>query len=227
MSQILTCEVGNHAFTLEEGDIAAYKKFGFEPLPICFPHQHQWRLSFRNDRFLHRRKCDLTGADIISMYPQDTPYKVYEREAWFSDRWDPLTYGRPFNFNRSFFEQFAKLQKEVPRVSMFQANCVNSEYCNCTMYDKNCYLIFGGDYDEDCMYGALPMYCKDSLDCDWTNQCELCYFCAYSEKCYNCSFTFFSKNCSNCAFVEDCIGCNECILSTNLRNKSYYTQRPK
>lgn len=218
------CEVGNHPFTLEEEDIGAYRKFGFEPLAICFPHQHQWRLAFRNDRFLHRRKCDLTGAGIISMYPPDAPYPVYEREAWFSDKWDPLAYGQNFDFNKPFFEQFAQLQKKVPRVAVFQANCVNSEYCNCVMYDKNCYLIFGGDFDEDCMYGSLPMYCKDSLDCDWTDHCQLCYFCAYSENCYGCRFTFQSKNSRDCAFIEDCIGCTDCILSTNLRNKSYYIE---
>ncbi|MBI2638631.1 hypothetical protein HYW83_03510 [Candidatus Peregrinibacteria bacterium] len=224
MSLAKICEVGNHPFELTTEDIAAYQKFGFEPLPICFPHQHQWRLAFRNDRFLHRRKCDLTGASIISMYPPDTPYPVYEREAWFSDKWDPFSYGRDFDFNKPFFEQFAELQKVVPRCSLFQANCVNSEYCNCTMYDKNCYLIFGGDFNEDCMYGSLPMHCKDSVDCDWTEQCQLCYFCAYSENCYGCRFTFRSKGCSDCAFIEDCIGCTECILSTNLRNKSFYIE---
>lgn len=218
------CEVGNHPFTLTEADLATYQKFGFPPLPICFPHQHQWRLSFRNDRFLHRRTCDLTGKAIISMYPADAAYPVYDREAWFSDAWDPLAYGRDFDFNKPFFEQFAELQKVVPRVAVFQANCVNSEYCNCVMYDKNCYLIFGGDFDEDCMYGSLPMYCKDCLDCDWTDHCQLCYFCAYSENCYGCRFTFQSKNCTDCAFIEDCIGCTDCILSTGLRSKSYYIE---
>ena len=187
------CEVGKHPFTLSEEDVLAYQKFGFPPLPICFPHQHQWRLSFRNDRFLHRRTCDLTGVSMLSMYPAGAPYPVYEREAWFSDKWDPLEYGQAFDFNKPFFEQFAQLQKKVPRCSLFQANCVNIEYSNCTMYDKNCYLIFGGDYDEDCMYGALPMHCKDSVDCDWTNSCQLCYFSAYSENCYGCRFTFSSK----------------------------------
>lgn len=215
------CEVGNHPFQLSDADISAYAKFGCEPLPICFPHQHQWRLAFRNDRFLHRRKCDLTGASIISMYPQDAPYKVYEREAWFSDKWDPLSYGREFDFSRGFFEQFAQLQREVPRMALVNIGSVNSDFCNSCVYNNNCYLIFGGDRNEDSMYGALPMRCQDCVDCDWTTNCELCYFCAYSEKCYNTRFAFYSKDCSDSAFIEDCIGCSECILSFNLRNKSF------
>ncbi|MBI2634143.1 hypothetical protein HYW82_00540 [Candidatus Peregrinibacteria bacterium] len=221
MSQTLTCEVGNHQFELSDADIAEYEKFGFEPLPICFPHQHQWRLSFRNDRFLHRRKCDLTGAEIISMYPQDSIYKIYERETWFSDKWDPLDYGRQFDFSKTFFEQYAGLQLAVPRLALMNIGSENSDYCNSCVYNKNCYLIFGGDRNENSMYGALPMFCKDCVDCDWTTYCELCYFSAYLEKCYGCRFAFHSKDSSNCAFIEDCIGCTECILSFNLRNKSY------
>jgi hypothetical protein len=224
MEQQMLCEVGNHPFVLSGGDIAAYAKFGFAPLPICFPHQHQWRLAFRNDRFLHRRKCDLTGADIVSMYPQDAPYKVYEREAWHSDRWDPLSYGREFDFNRPFFEQYAQLQREVPRMALVNIGSINSDFCNSCVYNKNSYLIFGGDRNEDSMFGALPMYCRSCLDCDWTTRCELCYFCAYSENCYLCQFVFSSKECSESAFLEDCIGCSNCILSFNLRNKSYYIE---
>ncbi len=216
------CEVGNHPFTLTEEDLAAYKKFGVEqPLPICFPHQHQQRLAFRNDRFLHRRKCDLTGEEIISMYPAEAPYKVYKRDAWFSDAWDPLSYGRPFDFSKTFFEQYAELQSEVPRMALVNVGSTNSDFCNSCVFNKNCYLIFGGDRNEDCMFGSLPMYCKNCVDCDWTRQCQLCYFCAYAENCYQCQFAFYSKNCSDCAFIENCIGCNDCILPSNLRNKSY------
>lgn len=224
MGKTLVCEVENHPFTLDDADLAAYAKFDVEPLPICFPHQHEWRLGFRSDRFLFRRTCDLTGASILSMYPQDAPYKVYEREAWFSDRWDPLSYGRDFDFNRPFFEQYADLQRVVPRVALGNVGSTNSDYCNSCVFNKNCYLIFGGDRNEDCMFGALPMFCKNCLDCDWTNKCELCYECAYCENCYQCRYTFNSKNCSNCAFVEDCIGCSDCLFSFNLRNKSYYIE---
>lgn len=222
MTLTLSCEIGNHPFELSDADISAYQRFGVEPLPICFPHQHQHRFSFRNDRFLHRRKCNLTGADIISMYPQDAPYKVYEREAWFSDKWDPLSYGMDFDLDRPFFEQYAELQRNVPRSALINVGSINSDYCNSCVYNKNCYLIFGGDRNEDSLYGALPMYCRNCVDCDWTTRCELCYFCTYSKECYNSQFVFNSKNCSDCAFVENCQGCNECIMCFDLINKEYH-----
>lgn len=220
--RMITCSFGQHEFELKEGEAAAYAKFGFEPLSICFRHQHMLRLAFRNDRFLHRRTCDLTGASIVSMYPQDAPYTIYERNAWYSDRWDALTYGRAFDFNRPFFEQYAELQKEVPRMAIANFNCENSDYCNSCVSNKNSYLIFGGDRNEDCLYGSFPMYCRACVDCDWGTYNELCYYAAYSERCYSCQYAFNSKNCADCAYIEDCVGCTECIMSFNLRNKSYY-----
>ncbi|MBI4994886.1 hypothetical protein HZC21_04570 [Candidatus Peregrinibacteria bacterium] len=224
MSLQKICEVGNHTFTLSDADIEAYKKFGFEPLNICFPHQHQWRLNFRNDRFLYRRKCDLTGENIISMYQPSAQFPVYSREVWFSDRFDPIEYGRSFDFSKPFFEQFAELKKVTPHMALGNVGSINSEYCNMCVYNKNCYLIFGGDRNEDSMYGSLPMYCRNCYDCDWTTQSELCYFSAYSEHCYSSRFIFNCKNCYDCGFCENLIGCNNCILSFNLRNKSYYIE---
>ena len=220
----MICEVGNHAFELSKEDVSAYKRFGFEPLPICFPHQHQQRLNFRNDRFLYRRKCDATGESIISMYPADAPFPVYSAQAWFSDKYDPLKYGRDFDFSRPFFEQFAELKLSVPHMALTNVNSTNSDYCNMCIGNKNCYLIFGGDRNEDSMYGSLPMYCRNCYDCDWTYRCELCYFSAYSEHCYSSRFIFNCKDCYDCDFCESLIGCNNCILSFNLRNKSYYIE---
>ena len=62
------------------------------------------RMTFRNERVLYNRKCDKTGKDIISMYHPDSPYKVYEQEAWWSDDWDAMDYGREYDFSRAFFE---------------------------------------------------------------------------------------------------------------------------
>jgi hypothetical protein len=220
----LICEEGNHPFTLTDADLSAYKKFGFEPIPLCSEHQHQLRLTFRNDRFLHRRKCSATGENIISMYDESVPFPVYSRDVWFSDRYDPLAYGRVFDFDKPFFEQFAELNNEVPHLALATIGNINSDYCNMCVYNKNCYLIFGGDRNEDSMFGSLPMYCRNCVDCDWTTNCELCYNCAYSEHCYNSKFVFNSKDCYECAFIDDCIGCNNCILSYGLRNKSYYIE---
>jgi len=90
-----------------------------------------------------------------------------------------------------------------------------------TFNNKNCYLIFGGDYNEDCMYGTLCMGNKNTFDNDYGNHNQLCYEIRDSINCYACQFASDSKNCNNCYFISDCSGCSECILCTNLNQKSY------
>ena len=78
----------------------------------------------------------------MSVYAPEAPYNIVCSDCWWKDDWDPLDYGQDYDFDRSFFEQFAELQKEVPLPSMNRLNntLVNSEYTNQTSYLKNCYL---------------------------------------------------------------------------------------
>ncbi|MBP7884838.1 hypothetical protein KAZ93_01455, partial [Patescibacteria group bacterium] len=75
-------------------------------------------MAFRNERSLYRRTCDASGKQIISMYAPkevllgdspDKPYKVYDQKIRFSDSWDPMDYGRDFDFSKSFTENYHAL----------------------------------------------------------------------------------------------------------------------
>ncbi len=200
---------------------ALLAKFG-EPAPkLCFICGQKRRLAFRNGTKLYRRTCDATGESIISMYAPEKPYKVYKTEAWWSDSWDPRSYSRDVDFNRPFFGQFRELQLHVPRLALIDIKSENSPYCNMSMGNKNCYLICGGDFNQDCMYGVFGMHNKSVTDCDSSNHNERCYALFNSFTCYDSQYIVDSQNCNNCAFVSDCIGCTDCILCTNLRKKSY------
>jgi len=59
---------------------------------LCPDCRQQRRLAFRNERNLYKRKCSATGEDIISIYSPDKPYRVYNQEFWWSDKWNPLDY---------------------------------------------------------------------------------------------------------------------------------------
>ena len=49
------------------------------------------------------------------MYKADAIFPVYCHECWWGDGWNPLAYGRDYNFDVSFFEQFSNLLKVLPR----------------------------------------------------------------------------------------------------------------
>lgn len=209
---------------LTDEALKLYQKFGEEPQGLCFVDSQRSRLCFRNERSLYKRKCDATGEEIISIYSPDKPYKVYKSDYWYSDKWDALDYGQDIDFSKPFFEQFAELQSKVPRLALSNAKGINSEYCNMTFNNKNCYLIFGGDFNEDSMYGMLCMHNRNVVECDYSNNCELCYEIQDCVECYNTDFATDCKNCHDCSYIQNCIGCGDCILCTNLINKSLHIE---
>src|SRR3989344_2156403 len=102
-------------FEIIDGDLQFYdrvspvfagKKFAIPPPTLCPDCRWQRRLSFRNERTLYLRKCDLSGKSMVSMHPADAPFPVYSITEWLSDKWNPLDYGQDFDFNRPFADQF-------------------------------------------------------------------------------------------------------------------------
>jgi len=191
------------------------------PAPnFCPSCRMQRRMTFRNERHLCQRNCDLCGETTISMYSPDKPFTVYCQDCWWSDKWDAQDFSQDFDFDKTFSEQFQELHRKTPKIAAMNVNRENSEYCNITGDVKNCYLIFGSVYSEDCMYGS-PYYSKDCLDTLVVRECELCYECTDCRKLYNCMFCHDCVNSSDLLHCYDLQGCQECIGCAGLRNKKF------
>jgi hypothetical protein len=159
---------------------------------------------------------------MISMYSQDKGLTTYCQDCWWSDNWDPRDYGRDYDFNKPFFNQFYELKKTTPRLALLNTNGYNSEYCNYTTDNKNCYLVFGGDYNEDCYYSILNFHCKDSMDNCWVSNSELMYDCINSDKGYRILYSMHTGNCKDSYFLYDCASCEFCFGCIGLRNKKFH-----
>jgi len=197
------------------------KKLLITPPDFCPDCRMQQRLSWRNERHLYKRACDLCGQNMVSTYPANSEYKVYCQKCWFSDKWDPLNFGKDFDFNRSFFEQFDELIKKVSRTGLISISQENSDFCNYVGFAKNSYLCFGSVHIEDCMYGS-PYESRDCVDSLLLRESELCYECINSEKLYGSAFCIDCSSSSDLMFCYDCKGCKDCIGCAKLRNKQYY-----
>jgi len=204
--------------------------FGEKRISLPKPHlcpecRQQIRTAHRNERYLYHRKENRGNKQIISLHheqsPWGKPYQVYTPEDWHSDFWDGLDFGRDIDFSRPFFEQFAELHKEVPRLSLVRVNCENSPYTTGTGYCKNCHLINSSEYCEDCYYGKLLQSSTDCVDCAYCYDSELCYECFDIRNCYGSAHLLHSENCSNCWFSENLSSCSDCLLCTNLQRKQY------
>lgn len=194
------------------------------PAPTHCPNcRMQRRTAFRNERNLYKRKCDFSGKEIISVYPPDSPYTIYNQKVWWSDNWDPIDYGQDFDFSRPFFRQFYELSLRVPRINLQNDNCENSEYCNDCSGSRNCYLCFNSGRASDAHYcTSFGMNSNDCMDMFWSLTCELCYECSKMQNAYHCLWCFDCKNVSDCYFSEDLRGCKNCFGCVGLRQKKYY-----
>jgi len=217
-----TCQNCKQDFTIEPDDFSFYEKIKVPPPTFCSDCRLQRRLAWRNDWHLFKKKDAHTNESIFSIFPEESPVKIYDKEYWNSDAWDPLDYGKEYNFSKPFFEQFGALMSEVPLPAHSVLNLVNSQYCTNANDLKNCYFVRGASYVEDSAYIIWDIGSKQCLDSHMTHKCELSYGNVNISNCYK---SFFSVDCESCQEVtlcKDCIGCNSCIGSIGLRNKSYY-----
>src|SRR3989344_334905 len=115
-SEIKKCQNCTQNFTIESDDAAFYEKIKVPTPTWCPECRARRRLTWRNERSLYRRKCDAPGHDemVITNFGPHTGIPVYDQKFWWSDSWDATQYGRDYDFNRPFFEQFKELLNVVP-----------------------------------------------------------------------------------------------------------------
>ena len=212
-------------FFEEMSPMFAGKKYPIPPPDQCPDCRRQQRLSFRNERCLYHRKCSASGKQIISNYSADKPYSVYERAFWWSDAYDPLKFGRTFDFSQPFFEQFNALIRATPVFSLSaspDAEEQNCSFVNYASYNKNCYMMFDSDASEECYYANVMKHNLRCIDCSYVQHSELCYECVDCVRCYHLLWSENCNNCSDSAFLKNCIGCKHCLLCSNLVQKEYH-----
>lgn len=198
------------------------EKFGV-PSPENSPEDRMRDLmAWRNEWKLYRRKCDQSGQEIISAYAPDSPFKVYKNDIWWGDSWDATTYGRDYDFSRPFFDQFADLQKVVPREGTSIFNSENCDFNGHVRTSRNCYLSSLVVDCENAMYSYFLNKNTDIMDCNYMINSTLCYECNQMENGYNVVMSEESQNISDAYFCYQLRGCDHCMFSNNLANKSYY-----
>ncbi len=218
------CKVSGREFEITDEDLKFYEKMKVPPPTLCPSERQRRKLAWRNERTLYKSKCGLCGNNMISAFPEDTPYTVYCQKCWWSDKWNATDYAsRDFDFNRPFFEQFEELLKAVPIFGLFNdyQSLQNCEYVNYLTDAKNCYLTFASNFLEDCMYSSYIWESKDCMDCSYSTALTLCYECIDCNNCYRCWYLQNSKGCSDCYYGNGLENCSDCYGCVNLVNKQF------
>ncbi|MDO8648364.1 MAG: hypothetical protein Q7R81_01130 [Candidatus Peregrinibacteria bacterium] len=211
------------SFTISDRERSLLTQFGIDREPEhCPTCRHLLRGQFFPRLILHRSTSALSGEPIITIYNPAKKFPIYSVKEWWSDAWDGLSYGHPFDFSKSFFPQFDELLRIVPRMANKNENSENCEFSYSCGNAKNVYYSEIVHRSEDVYYsknitGYNTMIC-DSLRCfrsSYLHECVLCQHCHYSTYLFRCSETRDSH------FCIDCRGCSNCLFSCNLRNRSY------
>ncbi len=215
------CKQCSVQFEVTDTDRDFYEKINVPEPTLCPDCRQQRRLAFRDERKIYLRKCDATGEEIISIYSPDKPYKVYSTDYWWSDQWDPMEYGRDFDFNRPFFEQFSELSHAVPKLQYSAYGNENCPFMNRCSNCRNCYMCFNLDHGEDSYYSEVGFKLIFCFDCAFSKEMELCSYCTDCQKCYASTNLRRCSNLSESHFCFDCHAGSNLILCWNLRNKNY------
>jgi len=214
------CKTCNKEFKIRDEDLVFYEQVKTAPPLYCPECRMARRLVFRNERTFYKRPCDLCKKDMITVYAPESPYTVYCHDCWWSDDWDPKSFAMDCDLNKTFFEQFKELITKVPRLGLMVLNNLRSEYTNGSAENKDCYLIFAADYNENCLYSRLLQRDKECVDCAFVHESELCYECIDSRECFKCMFCEQCQSSTDLLFCYNMRNSNNCIFCTNGRNMS-------
>ena len=223
MAETRQCQNCKKDFVIEQEDFNFYEKIKVPPPTFCWGCRTVRRLSWRNEMSLFRKKCDAPGHSeiVISAYPPEEQVVAYDSKFWWGDGWDPLDYGKEYDFTRSFFEQWKGLKDVCPLQILSNTNAVNSDYCNVADDSRNSYMSSGSWHIEQTFYSNRISEMKDSSDLYIVHRSELCYDDVVCSDSYHLLYSFNCKNCVDSYFLYDCHGCINCFGCSNLRSKSY------
>jgi len=76
-SETKTCQNCQQEFWIEPEDFTFYEKMKVPPPTWCPECRFRRRFSYRNERALYKRNCNLCGKGILTIYNPRRPIPVY------------------------------------------------------------------------------------------------------------------------------------------------------
>ncbi|OGJ07120.1 hypothetical protein A3I95_02035, partial [Candidatus Nomurabacteria bacterium RIFCSPLOWO2_02_FULL_44_12] len=95
----MVCQNCKGNFTIEPEDFGFYEKIKVPPPTFCPECRAMRRLVWRNERALYHNICAFSGKKVVSMFSPDSGFTIYDRDIWWSDKWDPTAYGKDYDFS--------------------------------------------------------------------------------------------------------------------------------
>jgi len=219
-----TCQLTGRPYILEDAEQQAFERFEL-PLPAVAPEERFRRLaSFRPSKNFFLRECSASGAQIFTVYPQQSFFPVFSESIWASADFDATTYGAPFDFKRLFAEQLLSLWRAVPRPALLNGSSSHSRVSHRVWESSGAFLLFDSTASVDCLYSTNLHRCSECIDCYQLENCNRCYETILSEDCRELRFAEFCRGCKDSWFLSQCTDCESCLFCSNLSGKKFHIQ---
>lgn len=160
-----TCTQCDQSFSLGGSFSHIQKQWNVLEPTHCPECRQRRRCAWRNDQNYYHNTCVLCQKSVISIYSPDKELPIVCKECFWDDAFDPLSYGVPFSFDASFFEQYARQQKRIPRITLYNTLSENSDYTVHSAKNKNCYLGSSLLDNENVYYSDWVINSFDCMDC--------------------------------------------------------------
>lgn len=215
------CTQCSKTFQITADDLTFYQRLVVPEPTLCPDCRMQRRLAWRNERNFYQSQCRQCNKPVISQYNPAKQWVVYCETCYWADNWSGQDYARPFDFSKTFGEQFQALNRAVPHMAMIHTNSTNAEYTHLAANNNNSYMLIESSNNENCNYSYWLQNSTDCFDSSYCSRSQLLYESddllnsyrvLYSRSSANCADSYFLLNCSN---VINSFGC------VNLRNKQY------
>src|SRR3989338_1046176 len=97
------CGKCDSGFVIERDDVLFYEKIQVPAPTLCPQCRAIRRMMWWNENNLYRKQ------GMFSTFPEASPIKILDRDAWWGDGWDAMEYGREYDASKSFFAHFKEL----------------------------------------------------------------------------------------------------------------------
>lgn len=119
------------------------------------------------------------------------------------------------------FKKLEGLKKKFPRLHSEYFESENSEYCDYSYFNKDCYWCFDTTNSQDSSYQISSNYCKDCWDGSYVFQSEQSTEIIDGGTCYNCYHVQDSARCYDSYFIHHCLDVSNCFGCAELEHKQY------
>lgn len=215
------CQNCKNDFIIESEDFSFYDKVKVPPPTFCPECRLVRRLAWRNERTLHKRKCDLCNKDTISIYSLENSCPVYCLSCYDGDSWNSMDFGVDFDLEENFFIKLKELFNKIPHPAVDVRSAVDCDYTNHCSSSKQCYLSFGVSNCENSFYCTQSHFSKSVFDSDFIIKGDSLYENVNCSDCFQVFYSVYVNSCLDSYFLYDCVGCSNCFGCVNLRNKEY------